>query len=115
MLIDSLILVLMDKPDRDELTHRQIDVRYDLTRTALALEAHRIEKGTYPDALTDLVPGHLAALPVDHFDDQPLIYRRAGEGYVLYSVGANGLDDGGTSDDRQTGDIIFSLHQPTPE
>ena len=35
--------------------------------------------------------------PCDPFSDRPLVYRRQADGYLLYSVGANGTDDGGVA------------------
>ena len=64
---------------------------------SLALAGWRAEKGSYPDRLDVLSPGWLKAVPQDPFTDKPLIYRRQGEGYVLYSVGANMIDEGGVS------------------
>ena len=43
--------------------------------------------------MPSLPPGKLLAqLPLDGFSDAPLIYRREGTGYLLYSVGPNGRD-----------------------
>jgi hypothetical protein len=66
-----------------------------LLRSELALREHRLRHGAYPATLQQLIPGELAAAPVDPFSDQPLRYRRQGAGYVLYSVGPDLQDDGG--------------------
>lgn len=67
-----------------------------LARTACALERHRIATGVYPEALGELVPSLLAAVPTDVVDGQPLRYRRDADGtFLLYSVGLDGKDDGG--------------------
>jgi hypothetical protein len=41
------------------------------------------------------VPKYIAELPRDRFSGADYIYRLEGTGYVLYSVGYNGADDGG--------------------
>ena len=42
------------------------------------------------------MPEFLAAVPLDPVDGQPLRYRRDADGtFTLYSVGENGVDDGG--------------------
>ena len=41
------------------------------------------------------MPKYLPAIPEDIFSGGPLRYKREGPGYVLYSVGRNGKDDGG--------------------
>jgi hypothetical protein len=67
----------------------------EMTRLAAALAAFRAERGRYPDRLDELVPAHLAAMPVDAFNAKPFAYQRDGDGYLLYSLGANGVDDAG--------------------
>ncbi len=63
---------------------------------ALALSAYKHQHGAYPETLSALVPEYLSAIPIDPFSDEPLCYRLdERDGYVLYSVGENGIDDGG--------------------
>ncbi len=70
-----------------------------LLLVALALRAHHAERGHHPADLGELVAGgYLSRLPDDPFAlSGPLRYRRlAGDDkYLLYSVGADGKDDGG--------------------
>ncbi|MFI4916577.1 MAG: hypothetical protein ACIAS6_08745 [Phycisphaerales bacterium JB060] len=71
----------------------------DARRLALAIEVHRREHGALPAALDALVPGVLAEMPRDpHAEDGRYVYRRDETNpfaYVLYSVGPDGVDDGG--------------------
>jgi len=67
----------------------------DLARAALALERCRLATGKLPERLEDLVPQYLAQVPLDPFDGQPIRYQRTGPGYRLYSVDADGRDNGG--------------------
>lgn len=71
-----------------------------ILQTIFALERHKRKHGRYPDVLADLVPEYLSAVPEDVFASAstPLIYRRDGDGAMLYSVGENGVDDGGKFD-----------------
>lgn len=67
-----------------------------LLTTLLALRAFRLEHGTYPATLNELVPTYLKRVPVDPFAlSGALRYRRTGKAFVLYSVGPDGKDDGG--------------------
>lgn len=68
-----------------------------LTRLASALAVYRAEHGAYPEKLDALVPDVLPELPVDLYYEKPFVYRRDGEGYLLYSAGPNGQDDGGSN------------------
>ncbi|MCX7006720.1 MAG: hypothetical protein NTY53_05640 [Kiritimatiellaeota bacterium] len=64
---------------------------------ACALERYWLQHRRYPAALAELVPQFLAAVPHDVVDGQPLRYRLDGEGgFVLYSIGWDLVDDGGT-------------------
>jgi hypothetical protein len=64
--------------------------------TAIALKRYQLKRGSYPEKLSDLVPQILAATPLDAINGQPLHYRRNADGtFLLYSVGENGVDDGG--------------------
>jgi hypothetical protein len=62
-----------------------------------ALELYRREHGAYPADLSALAPVYLPALPEDPFSGDPLLYRVEAEGYTLYAVGPNKVDDGGVS------------------
>ena len=64
---------------------------------ALALRAYRVENGAYPTKLADLAPKYLAKLPDDPFAKSgPLGYKLTGDKYILYSIGPDGKDSGGT-------------------
>lgn len=69
----------------------------ELVRLAAALAVYRTERGAYPDTLEALVPDVREKLPVDLYRGQPFVYRRTQNGYVLYSRGPNGKDDGGSN------------------
>jgi hypothetical protein len=71
-------------------------VSHQATLTILALARWRAEKGEYPASLDQLTAaGLLTDLPMDPFSDKPLIYRRTGDNFILYSLGPNFQDDGG--------------------
>ena len=75
----------------------------DMALVACALERHRLAHGQFPEALTALVPETLEKLPPDVMNGQPLVYRRTDDGqFILYSVGANLVDDDGIDSDTAT-------------
>lgn len=74
---------------------RRCDSLCSLIMTEAAVRRYAIENGSPPESLADLVPEYLPAVTVDPYGDAPLRYRRIEDGYLLYSVGANGVDDGG--------------------
>ncbi|HOF89379.1 MAG TPA: hypothetical protein PLZ36_14945 [Armatimonadota bacterium] len=63
--------------------------------TALALQAFHTDTGVYPDTLAALCPAYLAAPPRDPFSRGVLRYARAGDTFLLYSIGPDAHDDGG--------------------
>jgi hypothetical protein len=81
---------------------------------AFALAAYRGEHKRYPDKLDVLAPKYLAEIRSDLFSGKALIYRPLGNGYLLYSVGVNGRDEGGRgSADTPPGDDL-PVHMPRP-
>ncbi len=96
-------------------------MQFELVRLAFALAAYRADHGSYPEKLGDLAPKYVAQVPKDLFTAADLHYRREGAGYVLYSVGCNGKDDGGKSyEDRNEGnqdcdDLVVRVPGPTME
>jgi hypothetical protein len=62
----------------------------------LAVERYRrAHQGRLPTALDALVPQFLAAVPRDPFSGSPIVYKTSGDGYMVYSLDANKVDDGG--------------------
>jgi len=77
-------------------------MQFELHKLAFALAAYRADHGSYPAKLAELKPKYVAEIPKDLFGDGELHYRPEGNGYLLYSVGANEKDDGGkTSPNRK--------------
>jgi hypothetical protein len=80
-----------------------------LTHLVFALEAYRRDKGDYPDELNALRGDYIAEIPLDPFTGKSFRYivNEDAPGYLLYSVGQNGIDDGGrnTSDEPKGDDI----------
>jgi hypothetical protein len=80
----------------------------DVVRCAAALKVYELRTGRQPDALTDLVPDLLPEAPVDEFSGEPLRYETRGDGFIVYSVGQNEIDDGGAKPtDNRSGDIVY--------
>lgn len=69
-----------------------------ITVTAIALKRYQMKHGNYPHDLNSLVPAFVSTVPRDPVDGQLLRYRVQPDGnYLLYSIGENGIDDGGDS------------------
>lgn len=75
----------------------RVKVHTDALITTLALLRYKADKGRFPENLNQLVTaGYLKGLPLDPFSDNPLVYKRIGDDFTLYSFGADFDDDGGT-------------------
>ncbi len=71
---------------------------------ALACERYRLrhKDNAWPMSLDDLVKAKLLdALPLDPIDGQPLRYFRNQDSIVIYSIGTDGIDNGGHIDRDQ--------------
>ena len=63
---------------------------------AVATERYRRSQGKLPNSLDDLSPNYITAIPQDPFTGRKLIYKTDKDGFVVYSVGINRQDDGGS-------------------
>jgi hypothetical protein len=96
------------------LRHNSTLAHVSLLTLELNLRCYRAEHSQPPATLNELVPRYLKTLPPDPFTGQPLIYRPQGTNWLLYSVGPDGVDDGGMPAGRSTpraiskGDILYN-------
>jgi hypothetical protein len=65
---------------------------------AVALKRYALRYGAPPASLDALVPEFVSSVPIDYMDGKPIKYQLNASGaFVLYSVGADGKDDGGNA------------------
>ena len=101
---------LVSSPDEiwRRLTRREAEWR--LTEASLAIGAFKTAHGRLPDALEQLVPKYLLAVPGDPYAAQPLLFRRMWNAALVYSRGPDGDDDQGLEigrrRPREDGDIV---------
>lgn len=71
-------------------------VSTEATKTIVAILEYKAGKGRWPETLGELKStGFLSTVPMDPYSDGPLMYRRDGESFTLYSRGCDLDDDGG--------------------
>ncbi|MFA5554528.1 MAG: hypothetical protein WCZ89_04875 [Phycisphaerae bacterium] len=75
----------------------------------LAIERFKIQNGIYPDSLYALEnAGFIDKIPLDPFSPNPLVYRKTGDSFILYSFAEDMDDDGGKHNEKWTdGDYVF--------
>ena len=112
---DLFVSLMMPEFGSIQNAHDRIAQGYQNLFVAFALAAYHSDNSRYPAKLDDLAPKYLAAIPNDLFSGKALIYRPSEKGYLFYSVGVNGRDDGGrTRQDEPPGDDL-SVRMPLPE
>lgn len=68
----------------------------DGTLVAIAMELYHRKTGDYPLTLNQLVPQFLPTVPPDRYDGKPLRYKLVKDHPVLYSIGVDRIDSGGS-------------------
>ena len=90
-----LMTILLPSLHKAGVLRDQAAMDFELARLAFALAAYKADKGQYPPDLASLAKEYVREVPADLFTGKPLIYKPDGGGYLLYSVGPDGKDDGG--------------------
>jgi hypothetical protein len=75
--------------------HTRHRTQLKLAILALASERYRVDHGRWPATPAELVPAYLSTVPFDPHEGVPLHWKTTGDNLILYSVGENGIDDGG--------------------
>jgi hypothetical protein len=83
-----------------------------LLRVGLALARYKAKTGDYPQTLAELAPEYLPTIPADAFAGTPFVYKKTANGYWLYSVGHNQVDEQGRSYDQQADDLLIEIPRP---
>lgn len=112
----SVATLLFPNTESDQIRSTEINARLVAARIALAVERYRqANAGLMPDKLDDLAPKYFPAIPLDPFDEKPYRFKSLADGYVIYSIGSDGKDDGGTVYDREhreSYDVTFTVMRP---
>jgi len=108
----SLVVPALERAFASDDEHR---LHMDGLRVMLALELYRAAEGDYPPTLEALAPKHIPSVPRDRVSGRALSYFLAdpskdpyGRGYVLYSVGVDGVDNDGVA----AADPVTPLRKP---
>jgi len=81
----------------------QVETACRVVVTAIALKRFQLKHGKLPETLGDLVPEFFRSVPIDPNDGKPLKYHPNADGtFLLYSVGDDGVDDGGDTTPAKT-------------
>jgi hypothetical protein len=101
----QIAALLLPTVDKANVQAHAAEMRFELMKLSFSLAAFRADHGSYPPQLGELAPKYAAEIPQDVFAGGEFHYKPDGDGYLLYSVGPNGADDGGReAADRTSGD-----------
>jgi hypothetical protein len=92
---DSVLAALAGIPDSYEQQERGFALYTRMLALELAIQLFERDYDRLPTSLEELVPMYLAQLPNDPFVEAPFKYQFQAAGYLLYSVGPDGIDNGG--------------------
>ncbi len=86
----------------------------NIARVAVALERHRLRHGSFPPTLNALAPDYLPSIPTEVFDGAPLHYalKDKAQGFMLYSTGWKGTDDGRAMDYSKPNETNWTWSSP---
>jgi hypothetical protein len=91
----SMSAALIPNLTRTTLTTVRAETMRRLTVTAIALKRYELRHGSAPATLEALVPDFISAVPTDPMSGGPMRYRVTESGWILYSVGEDGVDNNG--------------------
>jgi len=107
-----MLLPALGKATKKDVEHA---ARIRAAQTALAIERFRMaHTNALPETLSELTTAFCPSVPLDPFDGTALHYKRLQRGYVVYSIGADGKDDGGTEYNSKNPagyDITFTVEK----
>jgi hypothetical protein len=84
-------------PDPSDIFMKEMELRARLivARTGIAVRLYHDLNNSFPSGLGALVPDFLPEIPMDPCAANPLIFVLKDDGFIVYSVGMNGKDQGG--------------------
>jgi hypothetical protein len=94
--------------------HYEIEAQVAATKCSLAIERFRLAHGGgLPRSVEELVPNLLPWLSRDPFDNQPMRMKPLTNGAVVYSIGVDGVDNGGLEKNTKLAqtnyDVTFTI------
>ncbi|HUX16704.1 MAG TPA: hypothetical protein VMW52_09545, partial [Phycisphaerae bacterium] len=99
--------IFMRGPGRYLESNALFEALLDVARLGLLIEDYQRQHGTCPESLEILAPEFGGTIPMDPMSGQAYIYKPGAEGFLLYSAGLNGKDDGGKGGRIGEDDLVW--------
>jgi hypothetical protein len=82
-------------------------------RLGMRVARYFAQHGRFPETLDEVIDDTLRTIPVDLFTGTPHVYKVVTDGFVIYSAGSNGIDEGGgEAPDHIEFFTAFGVHYP---
>jgi len=88
-------LLLVPNCESAFLKEQILEANIMVAAAGIACKLYQLQYNVYPESLSMLAYQFLPGIPLDPFSGRPLIYKRMGTGFKIYSVGSNMTDDNG--------------------
>jgi hypothetical protein len=105
--LNMLTGMLMPATLRVKEIHSEMTAELRITRAGLALLQHKQGRDAFPDTLEALKLSDI----IDPFSAEPLRYKAQGQDFILYSIGPDKKDNGGSPREKKQEkdwDIVWS-------
>ena len=83
-----------------------------ILKLMIEVEIYQRLNGAYPKGLQALVPKQLTTIPNDPLSNTAMHYVRTDQRYQLYSLGPNGIDEGGNNPEKNSDDRDLMKREP---
>ncbi len=111
-----LAKTLMAPLSKTAVLHARLLSEIRCARAMIAAEQFRLSHGQLPTTMNQLIPNYLPDRPIDPMDDQPIRLITSDEGLVIYSIGEDRKDDGGSviaiEGEKKSRDWGYRLFKP---
>ncbi|MGL4595873.1 MAG: hypothetical protein ACRCUY_14215 [Thermoguttaceae bacterium] len=105
LIAEQMVLLLSSAEKHVQTAFNRITSKMEMFRVAIALERYKNKYGDYPATLEEIFPEFLEFYPLDPFTGRSNFVYKKEQGETmpirLYSVGENGIDDGGVFEPSQ--------------
>jgi hypothetical protein len=89
-----------------------LETNRSMFNLSMSLCEYRADQKMFPETLGKLAPEYIGRIPVDDFGRREFVYRKTDTGFLLYSLGKNGRDDGGegwSEQNEEADDVVIQV------
>ncbi len=107
---NAVMRVLTPALSRAAFLKNRVETQRRASLLVTRVMAHKQQHGRLPESLAELGD---PALALDPLSGQPFAYRRDGDQFSLYSLGQDGVDNGGVHDQKaEVNDVVYWPRPP---